>query len=178
MLKPTLCALAVMAVLGCGSYSSKQANPSVMNEDPVREVRTVVHLDTGPEDLGMKKWRASTELLMREIPMASFSVNDEGYLVSFSPAFPPVPGVNEPPTDVAIKYLEFNARGQLSGWALYGSGEVDACTLKKLDNTPPIPPTYYCSPNNCDIPNLCTVNYEYNEGGTLKRIYCTCEASP
>lgn len=165
----------VLVAAGCSTNNS--ASPAALQTDPVSEVRTVVHLEEGPEDLGVIKWRASAEDILRDVPMSAYAINDEGYLVSFTPAFPPIDGVSEPSANVTLKYLRFNAAGRMVGWEAYGAEENPSCGIQKIVN-PPNPPTYQCIAHNCVSPNECVVQYILNPDGTFRDVYCDCTSVP
>lgn len=164
----------VLGVTSCGTHPGRTASPASLAHDPVTEIRTVIHLVDGPEDRGVMKWRDSAQTLLREIPMSAFSVNDEGYLTAFYPAFAPAAGVEEPPADVPLRYLRFNAAGQIVGWEAYAPEELPSCSLQKTGT----PPVYYCINNSCNSPNACVVQCIYSPDGTLKDVYCDCTTTP
>lgn len=161
-------------LMGLGCSTEHKASPGAVQDDCVREVRTIAELDSGPRDLGVIRWRCSTETLLKEVPMSRFSIDEEGRLLSFYPAFPPAQGVEEPPADVPLRFVCFNEDGRLAGWEAFESGLVPACSLKVTGD----PPVYSCTNNSCQSPSSCVVVFEYNEQGTLKRIYCNCESTP
>ncbi len=178
----TAAAFATLLALGaCSANRTTHAGSAVSvasDRHAFSDVETQIDDGAGNiENLGVRRWRVSAEHFMRDIPLAAYSMNPEGYITSFGLALPPAAGVTDAPVGVALSGITINARGELAGWTLAAEAGP-LCTLKKILIPPATIPTYYCETGSCSTPNTCIITYVYDENSQLKTIRCDCEVVP
>jgi hypothetical protein len=146
---------------------------AVTDPDPVTQIHTVVETNP-PQDLGLTNWRESALVILQEMHVSDYTLDDNGYLTSFTPVLDPVQGVSFPPANTPLRYVAFNNQGRLSAWEAYSEEELPACSVQKIDNGPNLPPTYKCITNSCPLPSHCVVTYHEDPTGNVLSVTCDC----